>query len=239
MSKGSYSGLLFFLAFSSMAFSQQQMVGKIEKKGSTEILIDVNVTNLSQKKYNVSDLGGNYRIPALPGDTVIFSSSGYLPDTLFVSQSMFTDNYLVQLNPRIIILPSINVDEMKNFELDSIKRREDYRFIYEKKHPVKLWNEKRPGDGPGLNFSPIGYLSKIEKQKRRLKKRLRLEEEVEYIDYKFSPYRIAQLSRLRGDSLQIFLLRYRPTYQFCRIASNQDILIYTNDKLKLFRKSKP
>jgi hypothetical protein len=238
MSKGSCCSLLFFLSLSTMAFSQQQMSGKIEKKGSSEILIGVNVTNLSQKKFGISDLGGNYRIPALPADTLIFSSSGYLPDTLFVRESMFTDNYLVLLNPRIVMLPSVKVDEMKNYQLDSIKKREDYRFIYEKKHPVKLWNEKRPGDGPGLNFSPIGYLSRVEKQKRRLKKRLRVEEEEDYIDYRFSPSRVAQLTRLKGDSLQIFMLRFRPSYKFCRIASNQDILLYTNDKLKLFRKSK-
>ena len=211
---------------------------KNEKIGSPEILIGANVTNLSQKKHNVSDSGGNFKIPAQPGDTLVFSSAGYLPDTLFVGKSMSAGNHLIHLRPRILILPYVVVDEMKKYEADSIKRREDYRFIYEKKHPVKLWNEKRPGDGPGFSFSPIGYLSKAEKQKRRLKNRLRLEEEEDYIDYRFSASRIAQFSRLRGDSLQKFMYRYRPSYKFCRIASNQDLLVYTNDKLRLFRKSK-
>jgi hypothetical protein len=43
-------------------------------------------------------------------------------------------------------------------------------------------------------------------------------------------------TRLTGDSLQLFLRRYRPSYKFCRKANSEDILLYINDKLVLFRK---
>jgi len=236
MFKAGYCILITLLTFWSAGYAQQTMTGKVEKRGSTEIIIGANVINLKQGKHNISDMGGNYRIPAAAGDTIIFSSAGYQPDTTIVAGYMFTENYLVALKPNVVMLQSLTVEESRNYQLDSMQRREDYKFILDKKHPVKLWNEKRASDGPGLSFSPIGYMSKKEREKRRLKKRLRQEEEDYYIDSRFPVARVAQLTRLQGDSLRIFMNRCRPSYQFCRGATNQDIFLYINDKVRLFRK---
>lgn len=236
MLKESCYGLLFLLTFSSMGYAQNILVGKIVKRGSAEILAGVSVINLANRKFNISDMGGNYKIPAATGDTILFSSAGYLPDTLVVSSYMLSENWFVDLTPNIVALPYVKVEEESNYQIDSINRRDEYRYLLDAKHPVKFMNEKRPGDAPGFNFSPLGYYSKGEKQKRRLKKRLLQEEEDYYIDYKFPPVRVARLTMLKGDSLRVFMLRYRPSYVFCRKANNEDMLLYINDKLKLFRK---
>ena len=228
--------LLTCLGFYSAGYSQQLLRGKIQKKGSSEILIAVNITNLSRGKFNVSDLGGNYRIPASPGESVVFSSAGYLPDTIRVTQAMLAAEFPVYMIPHLVALASVRVGELSKYQIDSLQRRKDYANVLDKKHPVKLWNEKRPGDEPGFNFSPLGFFSETEKQKRRLKKRLAQEETDYYIDSKFSFIRVARLTRLTGDSLRLFMIRYRPSYKFCRTASNQDMLIYINDKLVLFKK---
>lgn len=238
MLKENSFSLLCIFAFSSVGFSQQDLRGKIVKKGSTEILIGVTVINVALKRSNISDNGGNYKIPAFPGDTILFSSAGYLRDTLIVSSYMLSESWLVDLSPNLVALPQVNVEEESNYQFDSIKRRDEYRFLLDKKHPVKLMNEKRNNDAPGFNFSPIGYFSKTEKSRRRLKRRLRQEEEDYYIDYKFPPARISRLSQLKGDSLQLFLRLNRPTYVFCRKAKSEDMLLYINDKLMLFRKGK-
>jgi hypothetical protein len=235
MLKGTYCSLLFFLAFSSAGFAQQELFGTIIRKGSKDILIGVNIANLSQKKYNTSDWGGNYKIPVMPGDTLVFTSAGYLPDTLVAVSWMFSERYLVFLAPNVVALPSVQIDETGNYRADSLERRDEYRALLDKVHPVVLVNEKRPGDDPGFSFSPFGYFSKTEKEKRKLKKRLKAEEEEYYVDSKFSPVRVTQFTGLKGDSLQIFMTRYRPTYKFCRGASSQDIFFYINDKLILFR----
>jgi len=228
--------LLIFIAFCPGGYAQQFLSGKVEKRGTTEIIIGANILNLKQGKHNVSDMGGNYRIAVRLGDTVIFSSAGFQPDTTVVAGYMLEEDYLVALRPNVVALQAVTVDESRNYQLDSMQRREDYRFILDKKHPVKLWNEKRAADGPGLNFSPIGFYSKREREKRRLKRRLKQEEEDYYIDSKFPIARVAQLTRLQGDSLRVFMYRYRPSYQFCRGATSQDIFLYINDKVRLFRK---
>jgi hypothetical protein len=237
MFKAKYLGCLLLPGLSYAAHAQQKLGGKIVRRGSTEVLSGVSVINLNQKKYNVSDLGGNYKIPAMTGDTLLFSSAGYLPDTVIASPYMFVEDFLVPLTPHIISLPAVRVDEASNYQIDSIKRREEYGFLLDKKHPIQLVNEKRPKDGPGLSFSPFGYFSTTEVRKRKLKKRLRQEEEDYYVDYKFPRARVAQLTQLRGDSLQAFMVLFRPSYKFCRSANSEDMLLYVNRSVKLFRKS--
>ena len=215
---------------------QTHLSGKIRLQSSNDILAGVTVSNRALGQHNISDMGGNYRIPVRPGDTLIFSSAGYLTDTLLVSQDMLTADYTVFLHEKVVALPSVKVTETNSYQLDSLQRHEDYSWLLDKKHPVKLWNEKRPGDGPGLSFSPIGYYSKGEVNKRRLKKRLRQEEEDYYVDFKFPRAKVAMLTGLRGDSLQMFMIRFRPSYKWCRTANTMDILLYINDKLVLFRK---
>jgi hypothetical protein len=232
-----YFSLLLLSAFAHTGFAQQVLTGKIVRKESTEIIPGVNVYNLSQKKRNISDMGGNYKIVAAPGDTIIFSSAGYLPDSLVVQYSMFAKDRRISLLPNVTTLAGVTVTDLGIYQADSANRHNDYAFLLDKKHPVKLMNEKREGDAPGFNFSPIGYFSKKEKDKRRLKKRLAQQEEDHFIDYKFPASRVAQLTGLKGEALRQFMIRYRPSYKFCRKASNQDMFQYINEKFKLFRES--
>jgi len=212
------------------------MMGKIEKRGSTDIIIGANIINLKQGRHNVSDMGGNYKIAANPGDTVIFSSAGYVPDTVIVAGYMLEEKYLVALWPNVTRLQTVVVDETHNYQMDSLQRREENRWILDRKHPVRLWNEKRSADQPGFNFSPIGYFSKGERRKRRLKKRLLEQEREYYIDSRFPIARVSQITGLTGDSLRTFMGRYRPSYEFCRRSNNQDIFLYINDRVREFRR---
>lgn len=230
--------ILFFAGIAPAVFAQQVLFGRVFKKNSQELIPGVSVHNFSTKKYNTSDLGGNYRIAASLGDTVVFTSAGYLSDTFYVSGAIPTGGFNMYLVPNVVMLPTVEVDEMSKYEADSLDRRKDYSFILDKKHPVKLMNEKRPGDAPGLNFSPVGFFSKAERQKRKLKKQVIAQDQEEYIDTKFPRSRVAFLTRLSGDSLQQFMIRYRPSYSFCRKADNQAMLMYINDKLLLFRQRK-
>ena len=229
---------LFVFFIVSNGIAQQYLFGRILKKGSQEIIPGVSVHNFSTKKYNTSDLGGNYRIAASAGDTIVFTSAGYLADTLYLTGAAPAGGFNMLLVPNIVALPGVLVDEMSKYEADSMERKKDYSFIFDRKHPVKLMNEKRPGDAPGLNFSPIGFFSNREKQKRKLKKQVIAEDQEEYIDAKFPRTRVAFLTKLSGDSLQQFMLRYRPSYAFCRKADYQDMLFYINQKIILFRQGK-
>jgi hypothetical protein len=225
------------LLLSINGFGQTSLVGKVRQKESRELLASVSVTNITRHKINISDIGGNYRIAANPGDSITFSSAGFKPDTVVVDSRMLAekDGHEVSLEPRAVRLPTVRVGEQSNYQLDSIKRKEDYKWLYPV-HPRKLIGSETPTDGVGISISPIDYFSARETQQRRLRRRLAAEEKEYYIDSRFPAAYVARITGLKSDSLRVFLVRYRPTYAFCRKASNEDIFLYINDQVKLYRK---
>jgi hypothetical protein len=230
-------GVSLLLLVSTNGIGQSLLAGKVRQKENRKILAFVTVTNKTQQKVNTSDIGGNYRIAANPGDTITFTFAGLRPETIIVDSRMLAekDGYQVYLEPRSVLLPTVKVDEQTNYQLDSIKRREDYQKLYPV-HPRKLIGNETPADGVGIVIAPNDYFSAGETQKRRLRRRLTQEEKEYYIDARFPAAYVAKITGLKGDSLQVFLVRYRPTYDFCRKASNEDVFLYINDKVKIYRK---
>jgi hypothetical protein len=230
--------LSILVLLSTPAVSQQVLTGKVRQKATDAILASVTVVNHTQKKYNVSDAGGNYRIVASPGDTITFSSAGYHADTTYVVSSELEDKegYAVYLEPNLVELPSVLVGQLSNYQLDSMQRKEDYAWL-DYTHQVRLAGDQTPTDGVGIGFSPVSYFSPEQKNLRQLKQRVKSEEKDFYIDSRFPSSYVSMVTGLKGDSLQLFMVTYRPTYKFCRNASNEDILLYINEKLKLFHKT--
>ncbi len=69
-----------------------------------------------------------------------------------------------------------------------------------------------------------------------MNKVLEYQEEQDFVNYSFSRRYVENLTGLHGDSLLHFMLRYRPSYLFCRNASAEDMLQYVNDKLMTYLK---
>ena len=202
-----------------------------------EVIAGVTVQNFSWHKFNMSDIGGNYKIPAREGDTLLFSSTSYFPDTLVVSFFMLNTAFDFSLKPHVKALPSITVNKGNNYQLDSLERRDYYKDFYKGPFPKLLTgNGNAPTDGFGITLSPLSFFSAKEKQRRKLKKHLAEQERDFYIDTKFTQEYVARLTRLRGDSLRNFMWMYRPSYKFCRKANLEDMVRYINDNFKLFMK---
>lgn len=220
------------------AVSQQVLTGKVRQKTTEAILNAVTIVNRTQGKHNISDAGGNYRIVANPGDTITFSSAGYHADTTYVVPSELEDKegYVVYLEPNLVELPSVLVGERSNYQLDSIQRKEDYAWL-DQTHKVRLAGDQTPTDGVGIGFSPVTYFSPEQKNLRQLRQEVKKEEKDYYVDSKFPSSYVSMVTGLKGDSLQLFMVTYRPTYRFCRVATNEDMLLYINEKLKLFLKT--
>ncbi|MHA4811318.1 carboxypeptidase-like regulatory domain-containing protein [Flavitalea flava] len=227
--------LLFFLLPGFTGLAQQYLTGKVRKKENLEILSSVSIYNQTLRTHKLSDEEGNYRIIVQPGDTVIFSSVGYHADTLRVSAKMLGAEFPILLELRPVSLEAVTVGSLSNYQMDSLERRQVYSWIYAQE-PQPVVERQRQGDGVGIELNVIPHGSSEVRQRLKLKKRLLKEEERHYVNFRFSPDYISRLTHLGGDSLQQFMVRYRPTYDFCREAANVDILVYINDSFKKFEK---
>lgn len=227
--------IIAFLLFSCPGFAQHFLTGKVLKMDSKEFLVSVSIENKSQHRHDLSDERGAYRIQSAQGDVLIFSHVGYKPDTIVVDTSMQAGDYPVYLEPKIQTLKAVEVGSLSNYQLDSLARREEYSWVFDHGNPPRL-EHKRSGDGVGVSLDIFRNASKEDKDREKLKKRLMREEEEYYIDFRCSREYISRLTKLKGDSLQQFMMHFRPTYEYCRKAATVDILVFVSDSYKKFMK---
>lgn len=218
--------------FSTSLFSQSLIRGKIYKTANDAVVADVNVFNLNEKFSARSDSSGNYSIRSKEGDKIVFSATGFYNDTITVSYDMLLIPFDVSLVIKVISLKPVTVT--KSYKADSVARRNYYQDIYAKQPGITGYN--RPADGVGIVLSPASYFSAKSRQKRQLKKRLIEQEQDDFIDFSFPSQWVEQFTGLHGDSLRLFMYRYRPSYSFCRKTNRQGMLFYINEKIKEFRK---
>jgi hypothetical protein len=223
---------LLLLCIYSEVDAQLMVKGKIYEAGTDSVMVAVNVYNLNTKQSARSGIDGSYAIVAAEGEQLVFSITGFKPDTVTVAYHMLLIQYDVTLDKRVVTLKNVTVTS--SYQADSLARRNYYSHIYEKQPGITGRNT--PSYGFGLSLSPFSHFSREARQKRQLKKRLSRQEEESYIDRSFPVEWVAKLTGLRGDSLSRFMALYRPSYSFCRKSSREKMLLYINDKFKEFKK---
>ena len=223
-------GVLFFTP----AFAQKNIQGRIYSGATDSVIASASVHNLTTKQSALASKDGRYSIPASENDIVIFSASGFLTDTVKVEFYMLLTPHDVTLPLKVTTLSAVQL--LSSYQKDSLERRNDYAEIFNNQKNITGGN--RPTDGVGISISPLSYFSKQAKQKRQLRKRLLQQEQDDYVDRSFPAGWVARLTGLSGDSLNLFMYRYRPSYDFCRDTDRAGMTVYISEKLKEFRKPK-
>ncbi len=216
---------------------QQFLTGKIYKKNSTEFLISVSIHNITEQRYDLSEEDGSYKIQAMPGDHISFSSVGYRADTITVTASLLTAACPIYLDIRPQELQAVRVGEFSNYQLDSMDRRKEYAWVYDHENTPHVARDRQGADGVGVTMNIFRNTSTAAKQRVHLTKRLQKEEEDYYVDFRYNKDYVAKITHLKGDSLKQFMLRYRPSYDYCRKAATVDILVYISDSYKQYMKT--
>jgi hypothetical protein len=160
---------------------------------------------------------------------IIFSSAGYRPDTIEISNAIIVTGLYLGLQSLPITLDTVTIRQ-RTYADDSLQRRMEYEHLLDR--PRKdIRGGNRPQSGFGVSVSPITYFSRSEKEKRKFKKAFEQYERDAYIDFYFSPSFVHRATGLEGDSLRAFMKKYRPSYEFMRNAGEGDLLLHINDAL--------
>ena len=191
------------------------------------------ITNVYTNKSVVSNNRGQFQIIASPGDGLFFTAADYHFRQLNYSM-LQQDTILIYLGRLPHELPGVTVyaEGYSRYQQDSIKRLGEFneQMVSPQYAPVSRANSQAAGVGISLD-----YLSKREKSKRRAKKLFDEQEKDAYVHFRFSPELVAGYTGLQGDSLQSFRMQYYPDYDWLRAhRSDEDVLYYINEKLKLF-----
>jgi hypothetical protein len=218
------------------AQSQITLTGQLTDKDNNLVLPYASIINKTTGKRATTDQGGFYRINVKPHDLILFTFIGYRTDSLVVEASAnATVTQNIQLEVENKMLRSVEVTaKYTPYQLDSMARREQYGFILDKANkPLAGGNTPQ---GFGLTFSPFTRYSRKEKQKRKFKEIYAKAEEEKYIDSRYTPLLVSQVTGLKGDSLQHFMHDNYPGYDAMRMMRQEDLIYWITDKYRVWKK---
>jgi hypothetical protein len=205
--------LLICLCFVSVgAYAQQNIIkGQVTENATNAKMSNVFIKNINNNQAALTDDSGNFNIRGTMGNTLIFSSPGYVSDTLYVADMHFKDVKMIQLG---ITLRQVNVRGEK------FDPRAEYPSVYQKSKVYVL--------------SPTTWFGKEAKDARRLKKYFAHEVKERRVDSAFTRTYVSSIVPLKGNDLDVFMNLYRPTYEFVTSNNGESMAVYINDSYKKY-----
>lgn len=183
----------------------------------------------------VTDSMGRYSIPVLETDSIWFSYLGKPTPKYAVKTIPDYNQFELSLHVSVTNLPPVTV-KSPNYRMDSIQNRRDYD---------KYFNYQKPGLSPSVSPEGrvgadldelIGFFQfRRNKRMAQFRDRLIREEEEKYIDHRFNRPLIIKLTGLRGAELDAFIMQYRPTVWFVRVATDYEIGMYIKECFLKYR----
>lgn len=232
--------LLFMLL--SLCVSGQLIKGKVvdaqTERPLEGILIQLNHTQ------KMSGPKGDFMLIVSATDTIWFSGLGYDRKYVLVKDWKLP-LMTVLLNPTSINLKEVVISGQRDHKADSLKLRKDFakEFSYQ---PIRFKDVFINSYQPRGRFEFVKIdvlklarlLGRKNDVQNKLKIRLHEDEKQAYIDSRFGRSFISSLTKLEGDSLDLFLEQYRPTKEELLGVSDYNLILKIKSDLKAFKEKK-
>lgn len=224
------TALFIFSAASKAQTTKKTYYGYVLDSAMGSAIAGATVTNQNTKTIVETDKNGFFAIEVTKGDLLLFTALGYGADSLRYFPYL-RDTTHIEL-PRIVnnrLDVTVRSTNYSKYQMDSATRRD--KFLADAGYKDKTFTKASSGAGLGINLK----WNKKDRLRKQSFENFDEQEKQLYVDYRFSSEMVSYYTRLKGDSLNLFMGQYRPDYEWLRKnTSQQDILFYINDHLKLF-----
>ena len=191
------------------------------------------ILNLKMNERSISDIRGFFFIKARKGDTIITKILNYKTDTLTVNNQYFI---VIKLKPSSRMLKEVVI---KNTSLTPLEKynenKKEYKDIYWKGDKSKMFQiGVGMVPGVGINIDKLySALSKQGKDARRLQKILTQDYQNDVVDQRFTKSLVGNITGYKGEQLDDFIIKYRPSYEFVSKVTKYDIIQYIKKELAI------
>ena len=229
--------LVFFTCFEAQAQRKDynyKFIARVMDADTAVMIPRCHIINKTQGLGTVSDDFGSFTVTANVGDSIIFSSIGYLRLTLAVHDSMYTNNRIVKLKPAIYLLTQVDIGLLSTY--DRFKRDILSREAEEAYQMAPLVNQydvyvtplpNQGGINVPLGISPITFLynlwSKEGKQLQHYQSVINGTAEFIIIGEKFNGLLVKNLTGFENDELVQFMSYCMFTKEYLLVASEMEI----------------
>jgi hypothetical protein len=222
-----YLTIAFLLFFGWHLSAAQQITGVVADRDGQTPLQNVQISNVHSNVIVFCDSIGKFAIQANKGQLIEMRKAGYkttrfrLPRGYMPSYFKIYMEQLVELNTDIYAS-----SQLTQFQKDSINDHELYKVALN--FPKMSGLEKIE--------SPFSAMSKKNREKWAFQESYATYEKEKFIDYTFSPSLITSLTGLKGDSLNVYMRRYRPTYEQLRSMNLYEYYNFVKHSVEFYRR---
>jgi len=177
------------------------------------------------------------------GDTIKISNLGY-KSLNYVIGFRRPDTILVLLVPNAVMLNNVTINSKRNTKLDSLNARKEFANIFNYKAPTLtdafltvdpyeyrpdhfMTSEHTTAAIVGVDLLAIASLFGDTKTHNQNVREIALkDEEIRYVDTRFSPKKITTITGLQDKALRDFIVAYRPAIARIRAMTDYDLMVY-------------
>ena len=220
----------------------QQLTGLVLDRNTS---LPIPHTTISTSRYTTfTSTRGLFTVYDLHrGDTIKITCVGYKSHFLVYSQKV-TDTIPVYLEQTSTSLKSVVIIGKRPSNTDSIKLRKEFAPVFAYKGTafkdvfmpnssyIKPYNDfitSTLSTATLLSVNllqVIDWLGKNKTPTSKLQQTLLKDEQSNYVEQVFSRSKVIELTHLKGDSLQSFMDKYRPSSAVARTMNDYEMMIY-------------
>lgn len=201
-------------------------------------------------KISLSNSSGKFSFSTFNNkDTLKVKALGYETLEIVLSKVILQDTIKLFLIQDFLELREVTIKAKRNYLKDSIALRNTYSAVFNFKYqPLKDvivyrdFTSKIPamrGQSANyiavLNVLPLLKMAHSKKEsKTKLQETLIVDEQEKYILRKFTKETVAKQTSLSGDSLFVFMNKYKPEAKKLKNMNDYNLFLYIKDSLKEF-----
>jgi len=228
--------LLFLFSFMMLKLSAQtgSVQGFVIDKDSKLRLAKVYIYNSKKDEgiYNTSK--GEFRINAVPGDTLFAVLQGYAVDTVVLKG---TQAIYFQLKSLGINLQEVSITGKKLTPQEQYQQRlKEYKYKLDRGSSKDILSVGSGGAGLGID-AIYNLLSREGKNARHLQKILERDYKESIIDYRFRPDYVKSILQLSDTETIDFMEQYRPTYDFVLTATDYAFVVFLRNSYASYKRN--
>lgn len=206
----------------------QPMHGHVMDAGNNQPMQGVNVYNIYTEEHIQTSKDGEFLVKIDEGQLVEFRKDGYKILRVRIPRGKRPSYFKV-----IMEKTGTDVEDYVNsrgaapdYKTDSMR----YYALY------KETLEYPRLTGVEAIQHPFSAMSKKNRQIWAFQDEYRFYQEQKYIDYTFNPKLVNSITGLQGDSLQVYMEIFRPSYQYLRSMSEYAYYNYIKRTVEAYRK---
>ncbi|MBU3676330.1 MAG: carboxypeptidase-like regulatory domain-containing protein [Chitinophagaceae bacterium] len=213
-----YLACLFWLGALPLSLhAQTVMKGRIRDFANNQALDNVNVRNIYSMVGMTTDKAGEFQVRIKQGELVEFSKVGYQTLRIRIQNEKEPSYYVLDMKRVPIELREVDIKgKPLDFKSDSMRYRQVYKTVLNKQRRNEI----------DMRSMPLAMLSRKNREEWAFQEMYEEWEQNKFIDVTFNEKLVQRITYLSGPDLDLFMKRYRPSYEFLRTASEYEYLDY-------------